>query len=188
MDLIEQAHKDPNTLPCFITSGQTGRIVPVHFESLTAADESELGTKAWREALFAQSWIDLTKREMGFKLVCSKGRVKRILGVVSPGRVEWIGGSLRRSLLETMPHNQYGRLQRRYRGIGCVLVARLVAESYRQLGLGKVIVAPSPGKESFYLTLGFKDLPGTGKMLLDEREAANLLLTVCIGDQGISRV
>lgn len=182
MELTELLAKDPNTLPYFITEARTQRTVPVRFERLAAEDEAELNGAEWAEARFVDVWREFIGEGRTLKLVCVEEQDRRIQGLVRIGEVTRADGSLKRSLLETAPFNrQEAGEQRAYRGVGRVLVARLVVESYQQGGRGKVTVRAARGTAPFYRAIGFKDSPRwLDHLLLDEAEAAELLQAVLI--------
>jgi hypothetical protein len=179
VELKQLLTRDPNTLPYRIVEAWTGRAVAVQFAPLTPDDEAELRGPEWRSARFAVVWPEYVRLAGTLKLICRRGRDRRIQGLVYPGRVPWPGSPLEKNLLEAAPFNQYtAGEQRVYRGVGRVLVARLVAESFRQGGHGCVLVQAAPGSEGFYETLGFQRVTRLGRQfLLDEDAAEQLLAT-----------
>lgn len=79
------------------------------------------------------------------------------------------------SLLEANPVYRYGSVQRRYRGIGRVLVARLVVESQLQGAQGRLFIRPVEESRPFYTRLGFLTVPRQPYMRLRVQEAEILL-------------
>ena len=148
---------DPNTLPYFITEAHTGRVVPVRFEWITPADQAELRNEDWQQAVFRDVWPELINDATTLKLVCVSGEDARIQGMILVGRVTRYGTWLKKNLLEAAPFNQHGRQVQIYRGVGRVLVARLIAESVLQGGQGRVLVKPRKRAKAFYRVLGFKE-------------------------------
>lgn len=150
---------DPNTLPYFITAAGTGRIVPVQFASLAASDTAELDGANWKEAVFRDVWPVYVGDGQTLKLVCTNEADAAIQGLVRPGQVIGNSGFLRKSLLESAPSNRHMTAIPQYRGVGRVLVARLIVESYRQGTGGRVQIVARPGSEGFYRALGLRESP-----------------------------
>ena len=106
--LLEQ---DPNALPYFITEILTGQAVPVRFKLLTEEDREELESDTWAEAVFRDVWLARIGDPQSLKLVSMSGSDARIQGLIRIGSVDRVGGSLKYSLLESAPFNQYGLQQ-----------------------------------------------------------------------------
>ncbi|WP_395145006.1 GNAT family N-acetyltransferase [Armatimonas sp.] len=78
------------------------------------------------------------------------------MGIVRLGEVPSGVSFLMRSLLETNPECQSINARgTKYRGIGRVLIARLVAESYNLGTQGQIRVKAHPRARGFYEALGF---------------------------------
>ena len=111
------------------------------------------------------------------KLVCREGQDTTIQGIVHIGKIVFFGGPLRKSLLEAAPCNRKETESQRYRGVGRILVARLVVESFQQGGQGRVIVVPRKEIIPFYSKLRFTFSPfSKHEMILDVEPAQELLL------------
>ena len=162
--------------------------IPVRFEPLVEDDKIELDGPGWSEqhspipAVFAAVWPAHIGDRQTFKLVCVQRRdsnvhseYQRIQGLVRIGTVERRGGFLTGSLLETAPLNRWQLHDRRYSGVGRVLVARLIVDSYLQEGHGKVLVRATPRAATFYTEIGFKAVAPLGYFALSEDGARNLL-------------
>lgn len=189
MKLAELLSRNPDTLPYFITETQSGNPIPVRFEQLTEEDRAELQGEVWAGAVFAAVWPQFIGDEQTRKLVCVSPLEARIQGLVRIGKVASGSGVLTKSLLATALFNrqemQWQKTglpiplvtrQQQYRGVGRVLVARLVVESYRQGGTGKVRVHARPGVELFYRKIGFRNVPHLSHdFVLDEADAETLL-------------
>lgn len=124
----------------YFVTDSAGQQVNVCFEPLTGNDSSALEGDDWQGAQFGEVWKAWAEHEVALKLVRCDGSDKSILGVVKIGTVRRAnnrGGYLRDSLLETAPVYRHDMKARRYRGIGRVLVARLVAESKAQGAEGR---------------------------------------------------
>ncbi len=181
-------NRDPDHLPYCVIRVATHRSVRVGFQPLQSGDEAELRGPAWSGAVFREVWPGWIGEPGTYKLVRRHGQDRRIQGLLHLGRVERDGGALRDSLLETAPYNRERLVaERTYRGVGRVLVARLVLESYRQGGLGQVLVRARPGIEPFYLRLGFRRVPGAGAYFFLEREGATDLLRAALRTAGRRR-
>lgn len=168
---------NPNTLPYFITEAQTGRVVPVRFEQINAADQTELRNEDWQQAVFRDVWPELVRDDHTLKLVCDGGEDARIQGMVRFGNLTRRSKLLKTNLLEAAPFNRHGRQLQAYRGVGRVLVARLVVESVLQGGHGRVAVLARTGTEPFYRALGFVNPP---PMSLDVQEKIKQLLQTAL--------
>lgn len=176
MELADILVSDLNALPYFITEAQTGQTVPVRFEPLALDDISELQSDTWNQAVFSAVWQNYAGDTRTYKLVCTAENGTRIQGITRLGKVLQFGGLLEKSLLETAPFNRTQSSQRQYRGVGRVLIARLVVESHFLGARGKVRVKPRRGTEAFYEVLGFRKFAGDYKyMELYPSEAEQLL-------------
>ena len=172
MELADLLNADPNTLPYFITEVQTRRKVLVRFEPLAPDDDAELRGSVWSQSIFAAVWQHYMGDGRTYKLVCIEEADKRIQGIVCVGSIAQNATLLRENLLESAPFNQKTYRSQEYRGVGRVLVARLVVESYLQGGKGRVAVKPRQGTERFYMTIGFRK---QGNFILEIAEAQTLL-------------
>lgn len=171
---------DANTLPYFITEAQTGHRVPAHFEPLTPNDAAELNNEDWATAQFSSTWKQYVQAERVYKLVRVDFEDQRIQGLAHVGKIEQGSIYLKKSLLEAAPFNQHGNKFQVYRGVGRVLIARLVAESVLLGGQGRVSVRPRTGVENFYQAMGFEPvLPLKRNYALNAEEAAALLNAAC---------
>jgi hypothetical protein len=167
---------DPNSLPYFVKETLAGGVVPVRFEPLAPYDEAELRGQRWSKAVFSEVWPKYVHIHNTFKLVLVQETQKDILGLVHVGRVMPASRFLKKSLLETVPSERYQALRSHYRGVGRVLIARLIVESYLQGGQGNVMVRPRPGTEPFYSALGFTPAPRLPRLYtLGAFEAETLL-------------
>ena len=170
---------DPNTLPYFVTEAATGDRLPVQFASLIDSDIAELLEATWIDAVFRDVWPVHATEGQALKLARVNGADTAIQGLIRLGNAAVAGNFLRKSLLETAPHNRRDAVTPRYRGVGRVLVARLVIESYRQGAQGRVLVETQREAEGFYRRLGFIGLPYGAKILkLYQAEARQLLQSV----------
>ena len=150
----------------------------VCFEPLTAEDSYALNGDDWKGARFSDVWKEWATHNLLLKLVLCDGNDDTILGIVRLGSARRISGGatiLRDSLLETAPALQFRAGGRQYRGIGRVLVARLVVESKAQGAEGRVLVVPVHGSSAFYHTLGFRESRVKGEFRLQVQEAEALL-------------
>ena len=80
------------------------------------------------------------------------------------------------SVLETAPHLRYHIRERRYQGVGKVLVARLIAESILRGYGGALIVSPRPQAIPFYLHLGFQPFSRDARRFYNRKETGSQLL------------
>lgn len=192
-EIARLLERDLNTLPYIVTEVATGRVIPVCFEPLVEADKRELDGPVWSgqtspiPAVFAPVWPAYIDDKQTFKLVCIRRRDKKrqgenqqIQGIVRIGSVEREGGFLKLSLLETAPFNRWEYQERRFSGVGRVLVARLVMESYRQGGRGKVLVSATRYAVNFYPAVGFKSVASPLNFVLDEAGAETLIARVFV--------
>lgn len=155
--------------------------VNVCFEPLTTDDVKTIRGEDWRTALFYEVWIETAEHETGWKLTLCEGEDKPILGLIRLGTAPQLNGdkgALSGSLLESVPVHQYGTAQRGYKGIGRVLIARLVEESKAQGADGSVRVRPAQGTVPFYERLGFYPSRIAPYYRLDA-QAAEILLRAC---------
>ena len=175
MRLEDVLDQDPDQLSYAVT-GPDCRL-PVRFELLTAADALVLWGPSWAHAVFQAVWLNAAIAEFGaLKVVAPADHDAGVLGLVLPGTIKKLRGPLEDSLLETAPELRYGNPARSYRGVGRVLVARLVAESIVKGGGGAIRVRVRPGMGSFYTRLGFRSIPGTPYfMVLPSAQALRLL-------------
>lgn len=155
--------------------------VNVCFETLTASDKEILRGEDWQAARFSAVWKELAEREVALKLTLCDGDEKPVLGLVQIGTVQRINLGeimLRDSLLETAPVHRHGTAQRHYKGVGRVLIARLVVESKVQGAEGRLLVRPVPSSIPFYPKLGFQEarIPSYFRLAVREAEA---LLQAC---------
>lgn len=172
---------DPDTLPYFVNDARTEDRVPVRFRGTAEPDAAELNGPDWSESVFREAWLELIKEARALKLVCADNADASVQGLVSVGRVLPGGGALRKSLLEAAPPNRHGAHPQRFCGVGRVLVARLVAESYRRGARGAVTVRARVGSEGFYRALGFRGSPYRPQAFtLYEAEALPLLRGVLL--------
>ncbi len=136
----------------------------------------------WRGGRFLEVWKEALGQNTALKLTLCEGEEKPLLGIVRLGtapRLNGTVGALRGSLLEAAPIHRHGKAGQRYRGIGEVLVARLVIESKIQGAEGPVRVRPIRGSEAFYKKLGFITAPNSVYAIL-EVEKAEALLKLCL--------
>jgi hypothetical protein len=179
VDFLSLINQNSDALPYFITEIESDRPIPVRFALLTAADETELRGEGWAGAIFTEVWSGYAPIEQALKLISVAGTDKRIQGLVRIGTVLPGSQFLTKSLLEVAPFNRYDSQPRIYRGVGRVLIARLIAESYRQGTQGRIRVHARPGSESFYRALGFRTkLPPI--FMLDTESAERLLNEVLL--------
>lgn len=176
VDIDRLLNQDPNKLPYFIVQPGTGAEIPVRFVPLVKADAVKLKSAVWSGAVFRDVWLAWIGNEKTLKLVSASRADRQIQGIVHLGKIRQPGGFLRDSLLEAAPFNQRTQSQPQYHAVGRVLVTRLVVESFRQDGRGKVLVRSRPGVVEFYKKLGFRELPrASGYFILDTVEAISLL-------------
>jgi hypothetical protein len=172
--------RDPNQLPYFVTRTRGGEQVRVRFERLTETDLQLPSGDAWVGAVFHSFWMSAAVTALGaLKLTAVSERGDPTLGLLLPGTIKRSGAPLQDSLLETAPRYRYRHGVREYRGVGRVLVARLVVESLLDGGQGAVRVRSRPEVQGFYACLGFRHLPGTRHvMVLEAARGAQLLAEV----------
>ncbi len=165
----------------FLRDLLAGKDVAVCFEPLTADDTNALNGPDWQRARFGAVWKVWAEHELALKLTLCEGEGELVLGLVKLGTVQRINGagSLCDSLLEAAPIHRSGAIGRRYRGIGSVLVARLVVESKAQGAEGRLRVRPAQGSIPFYERLGFLSVSGTPYYVLEAKQAEELL-TACM--------
>jgi len=146
---------------------------------LTADDISALNGDDWKGARFGEVWKQWAEHELALKLVRCDGGDKSVLGLVKIGVTRQIVGgaiSLRDNLLETVPIYRYDKQHRQYRGIGRVLIARLVAASRAQGAGGRLFISPVPTSLPFYRALGFVPTRNPRYWRLKTLEAEQLLI------------
>ena len=164
----------------YFVTDTAGQIIAVCFEPLTADDTHALNGDDWRGARFGAVWKEWAAHNLALKLVRCDSSDPSLFGIVKLGTAAQItvGATiLRDSLIETAPAHQFGTAGRRYRGIGRILIARLVMESKAQGANGRVLVLPVEGSTPFYLALGFQVSRIKYRLRLEEREAETLLKT-----------
>ncbi len=144
MRLEEITDQDSNRLPYFAL-GASGEPICVHFEPLVESDREALLSEPWASAVFAEVWPEFIGYSWALKLVYNQ----EILGLLRLGAKPAGVNFLRENLLETRPESGL-------RGVGRVLVARLVAESYNRGATGQVRVQSHRNAVGFYRHLGFK--------------------------------
>lgn len=143
-----------------ITDMRQNERVEVCFEPLTANDLVEFERDDWQGARFSDVWRELAQYEIAEKLTLCAGTDKPLLGIVQVGTVRMGEGRvtpLRDSLLEVAPVHQFITGRRSYKGIGRVLVARLIEASREKGAEGRLLVRPVPSSVPFYRKLGFQD-------------------------------
>lgn len=176
MKLQDATRLDPNHLPYFVTDSD-GAKIPVAFAPLTRADKSELSGEDWAGALFLDVWRHHAESEEGrsVKLVRT-GDPSPIIGLMQLGRVLGSESYLRKSLLETCPVFRYGlQTPSSLNGVGKVLVARLVLESYNQGASGAIFVLSHKNARRFYERIGFIRAPKVADGYHLPREAGETL-------------
>jgi len=157
LNLSDTGGLDPDQLPYFVTDS-AGIHVPVRFEPLTSSDISELSGDDWAGAIFLEVWREYAANDKPetLKLVTAEGNLV-ILGLLNIGKVMDGVRAIKHNLLETAPVYRY-RIHSSapsYRGVGTVLLARLIVESYN-LGVGGAVrVRSHPKAEGFYSRIGF---------------------------------
>ena len=154
MELRDTTGADPNRLPYFVTDSAGNRVLVV-FAPLSAADSAELSGADWLGSVFREAWIAFCGAPRTLKLV-EVGTSAPILGLLRLGVVKEGDPYLRDSLLETTPAlrfhpNSIAPL----RGVGRILVARLVVESYNEGAKGALLVKARTPSFGFYRHLGF---------------------------------
>jgi hypothetical protein len=163
MLLEEISDQDRNRLPYFI-HGVQGEPIRVHFEPLIQSDREALTQSPWLDAVYWESWPFFVEEPKTLKLVRSDGENSEILGLLRLG--EKLPGTmlLMKNLLEANPKYRSSiGANREVRGIGKVLVSRLVAESYSLGAAGQVRVKAHHNAIKFYLGIGFKQTVLTHK-------------------------
>jgi Acetyltransferase (GNAT) domain len=157
-EVTETAGMSLNDLPYYICRGNEK--IGVHFDLLETADSEEIMGDRWKDAVYRKAWIaflGLTPHESILKLRLNVTDTSNIEGVVKLGQIPEGGGALRTSLLESTPTNRWSTQKSPvFSGVGRVLVARLIAESYNKGGHGVVTVEPHPAAVGFYQKLGFR--------------------------------
>ena len=151
---------NPDELPYYVLEGQ--RPVQVRFKPLEAEDEVYI-TDWWRSSIYFAVWQQVAQYEVAqptsLKLIVADEQEKQILGLLRMGgpSMQVSYGKLNtQSMLETAPRFRYRVQGRDYKGIGKVLVARLIAESVVHGKGGALIVTPRPQTYPFYRHLGFQ--------------------------------
>ena len=163
-----------------ITDTRRNVKVDVCFEPLVVSDTEILRGEDWQGARFRDVWLALAEREAAQKLTLCDGAEKPILGLVQMGTLRRMNDGatvLRDNLLEAAPVHRHGTAQRGYKGIGRVLVTRLVEESKAQGAEGQLLVRPVTSSIPFYQALGFRQAPIPFYFRLAGREAEALLQT-----------
>jgi Acetyltransferase (GNAT) domain len=132
----------------------------VCFTLFSATDEAEIMGERWKNAIYRKAWIaflGLTPHNNLLKLHLDVTDTSNIEGLVKIGEIPEGGGALRTSLLESVPLNRWSTQNPQgFSGVGRVLVARLIAESYKTGGNGVVTVEPNTKAIGFYERLGFR--------------------------------
>ncbi len=167
-------NSDLDTLPYRVWS-ETNEPVAVRFALPTESDREKLSVYPWNLAVYGPAWPDFIGDSKTRKLISTDGDSPEILGMLRIGEALPGHYYLLRNLLEANPEYKYPKnlSSRRIRGIGRVLVARLVAESYNRGMEGRVQVRSHPGAVSFYKHLGFQEnrLPFVYDLMKEEAEA-----------------
>lgn len=161
-----------------IKSTRNNSAINVYFESLTTEDTPILKGEDWQGARFGETWKALAEHDVAQKLTLQEGEEKPLLGMVYIGTVRKYNGHnsvLRDNLLEVAPVYRYGEEGRSYRGIGRVLVARLIAASMELGAEGRLLVRPVPSSIPFYRKLGFQEARIPHYFQLGIQEARDLL-------------
>ncbi len=171
------AATDINLLPYFVINALTGERQRVYFAPLLPEDEAELRGPDWSRAVYRDVWIAFADDGQTFKLLCIEGSPGEILGLARIGIMKKSDKFLRKSLVESAPSNRTGAGLQKFAGVGRALVARIVAESFRIGGQGRIIVEPRPGSEFFHTRLGFQKR-NAKEWQLGEVDAAILLALV----------
>lgn len=166
---------DPDNLPYFVLDSERNRI-RVCFRQLDDGDVEALRGTDWRGAVFRDVWLSLAGRIPMLKLVRSNDSADEILGLLKLGKLDRPGGPLRFSLLEVAPSDQATNAMRIIRGIGTVMIARLVAQSVTEGGSGKIIVVYRPGTAGFYKHIGFREVRHSPEQLAIEPGDAHRLV------------
>ncbi len=172
---------NPDELPYYVLEGQ--RPVRVRFTPLEAEDEAYINDW-WYASVYFAMWQHLAQYELSrqatLKLVAAEGQDTSILGLLrmaSDTSVQVMYGKLNtKSVLETAPRFRYPVQSRDYRGIGKVLVARLIAESIRHGQEGALVVSPRKIVVPFYLHLGFRRSSRNPNRFFIQQESGRQLL------------
>ena len=160
-----------NELSYLLWDAHKGERRIAFFAQLGRADRASLDKPAWSQAVFIDAWREHAEYgQLAFKLQADDGM--GMLGLVAPGKIRT--GFLAGSLLETVPGCQYPAIAP-YRGVGKVLVARLVVESILRAGKGRIMVLPRLECRGFYLNLGFVQAAHSRHLVLLEQPARALL-------------
>ena len=167
-------------LPYYVMEG--ARPVQVRFVPLEAGDETAINDM-WPGAIYFELWRHValynSARETTLKLVTTDGSDSQLLGLLKLGDgtpARSMAGKLNtQSVLETAPSLRYPAA-RRYKGVGKILVARLIAESILQHFGGAHIVTPRPQTYPFYLHLGFQPVHRVPKLFFLRKEVGTQLL------------
>jgi GNAT superfamily N-acetyltransferase len=161
MRLEDIVGQDSNRLP-YVVHRATGEPVSVYFAPLDESDRAALLSEPWRSAVFAEVWPEFIGYSRALKLVYDQ----EILGLLRLGEKPAGVNFLRENLLEARPESEL-------RGVGRVLVARLVAESYNRGAMGQVRVESHKNAVGFYQHLGFQaNRTPSGYDLLREKAQA----------------
>lgn len=180
---------NPDELPYYVLEGE--RPVRVWFTLLEAGDEDYIN-EWWKASIYFAVWQQVALHEVAqptsLKLVVADEQETQILGLLRMGggtSMQVTNGKRNtQSLLETAPRLRYASRQREYRGVGKVLVARLIAESIVRGKGGALIVTPRPQTYSFYRHLGFKPSSrDVNRFFVREGAGMQLLQSVLIGSQ-----
>ena len=147
MRLEEIVGRESDRLPYFVKD-EAGEPVSVHFAPLLESDRDELLRPPWSNASYGAAWQALAGEARTRKLVFADATGGEILGLLRLGYRPSGTNLLVESLLEASPAH-------RARGVGSVLIARLVAESYNEGAFGQLRVEPHVKAVGFYLRLGF---------------------------------
>lgn len=177
--LVQLLGANANALPYQITEAAQETKILASFEHLTEQDALEIQSVLWVGARFRDVWLAWLDEEHTFKLVIDSDVKKRIQGIVRLGevnRAEFVGLSLRGSLLETAPINRQQSLERMYSGIGNALIARMIVESLRQGAKGQLLVRPVDDSLPFYRHLGFHQVRYTPYYVLSAANAQAWLI------------
>ncbi len=172
---------NPDELPYYVREGV--QLVRVRFMPLEAGDEAYINAQ-WRNSVFFAVWQRLAQHEIAqptsLKLVADAEQEKPILGLLRIGggaSMQVTYGKLNtQSVLETVPRFRYQSKEREYRGVGKVLVARLIVESILQGQGGNLVVSPRPQIIPFYRHLGFQQSRRNPRYFFIRAEAGMLLL------------
>ena len=158
MNLHDTTGADANRLPYFVMDG-AGNRVTVEFAPLIEADKAEIEGADWIGSVFREAWMQWCGVPPTIKLV-EKGGASPILGLVRPGVVPEGDLALRGSILETTPALRFrvGSVSP-LRGVGRVLLARLVVESYNQGANGALYIKSRPEAYGFYDAVGLVASP-----------------------------